>query len=106
MFKKGQSGNPKGKAKGVLNDPRVASLKTLLENAFIRNQSVAIAKIDKMFQGEDMADFKFMLTLKASIEPRQIAHSGSIEFHAKTVLETVEEAEQRANNRLTVQSHN
>jgi hypothetical protein len=73
MFKKGNPGRPKG----IKNSESTSSLKKLLHDAFIRNQSAAVAKIDKMFQGEDMTDFKFMLQLKASFEPKEVEHSGS-----------------------------
>lgn len=95
MFKKGQSGNIKGRGKGVLNNPDVMSIKTLLEDAFLRNRSAAIARVDKMFQGEDNADFKFLLSLKASLEPRQIDHSGSISLTAKSIIERVVDAKSK-----------
>lgn len=76
-FKKGAPGRPKG----CKNNPDTASLRLLLENAFIRNQSAAIAKIDQIFQGKDMTEFKWMCQVKASLEPRQVEmeHSGTIE---------------------------
>lgn len=67
MFKKGNPGRPKGSK----NSLETASLKTLLQNAFIRNQSAAIAKIDSMFTSADLTDFKWLCGIKASLEPKE-----------------------------------
>lgn len=89
-----------GRAKGVLNNPDVASIKVLLEDAFVRNYSAAYKKIDNMFQSEDNTDFKFLLSLKASLEPRQIAHSGNIGITVSSIMQNITEAEAIANKRV------
>lgn len=97
MFTKSNPGT--GRVKGSKNSTPTHCLKKLLEDAFIRNQSAALAKIDKMFQGDDMSDFKFMLTLKASIEPKQPfvinnvenhTHLTHVEFKSKSDSEIIE----------------
>lgn len=65
-----------GRLKGTKNNPAIMEVKKLLENAFVRNQSAAIAKIDAMFQSKDNTDFKFLLSLKATLEPKKIEHAG------------------------------
>lgn len=92
MFKKGEG----GRQKGVKNNLSTSSLRTLLENAFLRNQSAAIAKIDQIFQQADLNDFKWLCSVKASLEPKVYDVSGNInlEFSANGTL--VSEAE-RAN---------
>lgn len=72
MFVKGNPGRPKG----IKNSPEAATLRCLLEDAFLRNRSAAIAKIDSMFQDADLKDFKWLCELKASIEPKNLIHSG------------------------------
>lgn len=79
MFAKGNPGRPTGSK----NDPKIMAIKGLLEDAFLRNRSAALAKIDAMFQDKTSnEDFKFLLKLKTEFEPKPkqaIEHSGSIE---------------------------
>lgn len=70
----------KGRIKGSKNNPELASMKKLLEDAFLRNQSAAIAKIDQMFQGDDLVNFKWVCELKASMEPKNVQHTGDFSF--------------------------
>lgn len=67
MFQKGN----KITRKGIKNDEKLMSVKKLLEDAFIRRRSDAIAHIDAMMQ--DRNEFKYLLSLKASVEPRPVA---------------------------------
>lgn len=86
MFKKGQSGNIKGKPRGIKNDPQIMAIRTLLEDAFLRNRTLALKTIDDMFKNRE--DFKFLLSLKATFEPKPkqlLEHSGNIEGTQITV---------------------
>ncbi len=86
-FKKGQGGRPKG----VKNNPDLASIKFLLEEAFIRRRSGAMKMIDDMFQNKE--DFKFLLSLKASLEPKQVNANLNANFKFEHLLEVVKTAE-------------
>ena len=68
-------GNP-GRLKGSKNDPVLMSVKVLLEDAFLRNRSAALKHIDDMMASKD--GFKFLLSLKASVEPKQLQHTGEL----------------------------
>lgn len=83
MFKKGNPGRPLG-AKGK---EELVSLKNLLKDAFVRNRSAAIAKIDLMFTSEDLKDFKWLCEIKAIFEPKdaQIVIDNSVHTHITSV---------------------
>lgn len=83
MFQKGNPGRPKGSK----NDPGHGSLKVLLNDAFVRNRSAAIAKIDSMFTQADLADFKWLCNVKASLEPRELPAvvDNSVHHHYTTI---------------------
>ena len=88
-FQKGHIGRPKG----AMGKPEIASLKTLLSDAFIRNRSAAIKKIDQMFQQADLTDFKWLCQVKASLEPREakIEHTNLPENKIIVVYPTMKE---------------
>ena len=65
-----------GRAKGTPN--KATSLKHLLEDSLIKNKSKAIKLLDKMYNNK--SDFKWLMSLKASLEPRELQHSGSIDI--------------------------
>lgn len=96
MFKKGNSGRPVGSK----NKSELVTLRALLENAFIRNRSAAVAKIDQMFQGADLTDFKWLCTIKASLEPKVYDVSGniSLEFSANGSLMSEAERNHASSN--------
>lgn len=104
MFKPGQSGNPAGKKKGTLNDQGVMAIKKLLEDAFLRNRTAAIQKIDNMFQGPDNEDFKFLMKLKAEFEPKpRIRIEENITFSLEKMLD---DARRRTSGYLAEQPSN
>lgn len=86
----------KGRIKGSKNNPDIASLKVLLEDAFLRNRSAAIAKIDAMFQKASLKDFKWLCELKASIEPKQLRADVNVNYSVEHLLDVVEAAERHS----------
>lgn len=88
MFKKGVSGNKNGRPKGALN--KNASLKSILEEAFQENREKAEKLILEMF--DDKKDFQWLCSLKASLEPKAVEHSGEVTFN---LAEKLEEARNR-----------
>jgi hypothetical protein len=68
-----EKGNP-GKPKGAKNKNTV--LKDELALAFKRNKNKARKMLDEMFNNK--FDFKWVCELKASIEPKEIEHSGNL----------------------------
>lgn len=68
-FKKGKK-RPKnaGRKKGTPN--KTTSLKQLLQDSLDRNREKAIKRLDDMYNNS--RDFKFIITLKASLEPKTI----------------------------------
>ncbi len=80
-----------GSRKGIKNNPDLMSVKKLLEDAFIRHQSGAMKMLDDMFKNKD--DFKFLLSLKASLEPKQVNANLNANFKFEHLLEVVKIAE-------------
>lgn len=67
-FKKGQSGNLKGRPKGAVS--QTLALKNLLEEVFLENSAKAKEMLIEMF--DDPRDFRRLCELKASFEIKQI----------------------------------
>lgn len=73
MYKKGQSGNPLGKPKGTKNHPDLNSLKSILGDCFSRHRLVILNRLERLIiESEDINDFKWLMNLKASLEPREV----------------------------------
>lgn len=88
-FAKGQSGNAVGRPKGSLSSK--VALKNLLNDIFQENEDKARKLLKGMF--DDPKDFRWLCELKASLEPKELEHSGEIKFSA----EELQSARQRLN---------
>lgn len=69
-----------GRPLGTKNNQDLASLKYLLEQAFTRNSFKAMAKIQAMFDGDDLSNFKWLCELKASLEPKKVDIVGTMTY--------------------------
>lgn len=74
MFKPGQSGNPKGREKGSKNKLEcLGSLRSILGECFSQHRAVIIIRINRLLQEtSDINDFKWLMNLKASLEPKTV----------------------------------
>lgn len=101
-FKKGKSGNPKGRPKGSVN--YCLALKNLLEESFKENEEVAKQMIVDMFK--DPRSFRRLCELKAQFElkelPNKLQGTGDDgEFLVKVVIDDGNKAPQESGNRIS-----
>ena len=83
-FKKGQSGNPKGRPKGAINHK--LALKNMLEDVFQENQDKAKRMLEDMLR--DPREFRKLCDLKAQFELKELPNKleGSGEEGAINVI--------------------
>lgn len=72
-FQPGKSGNPLGKPPGTKNKEDLASLRNILKKCFSEKRWVIEARINKLLEeASDINDFKWLMNLKASLEPKEV----------------------------------
>lgn len=87
LFKRGVSGNPHGRPRGSKN--KLTLLRSLVEESFERNEITAAELLDEMFSNKH--DFKWLCSLKASMEPKS-KESPSTDTYAAAWLRCIEKA--------------
>ena len=65
-----------GRPKGTLN--KNTTLKKTLQESFDRNEAKAIKLLDDMYNNKN--DFKWLMSLKASLEPKELFHTGELKI--------------------------
>lgn len=127
LYVKGQSGNRAGKPKGIKNNPDLNSLRKLLEESFSENRPWIKECISQMLNGMRkqlikineqldqeldnkqvselsrqryflLGEFKWLMELKAQMEPRELKADVNVSYTAEDLLERFDIASVSAKN--------